>query len=107
MAEEFLVVLTTWPNAETARAAARKMVEEKLIACANIVPGVESIYRWEGKLETSAEVLLILKTTSSRYAAVQSRIKELHSYEVPEIIALPIAAGLPQYLNWVQANCAL
>ncbi len=105
MAEEFLVVLTTWPDAEKARAAATTLVEESLIACANIIPGVESIYRWEGKLETSAEVLMVLKTTAARYGALQSRIKELHSYEVPEIVALPIANGLPQYLSWVESNC--
>jgi periplasmic divalent cation tolerance protein len=105
MAEEFLVVLTTWPDAEKARAAAKTLVEESLIACANIVPGVESIYRWEGKLETSAEVLMILKTTAARYAALQARIKDLHPYAVPEIVALPIANALPHYLNWVKSNC--
>jgi periplasmic divalent cation tolerance protein len=91
---------------ENARAAARTLVEEGVAACANIVPGVESIYRWEGKLEASAEVLMVLKTTRERYAALQARITELHSYEVPEIVALRIEAGLPQYLRWVGDNCA-
>src|SRR5258708_4783981 len=99
MAVEALVVLTTWPDVEKARAAARTLVEESLAACANIVPGVESIYRWEGKLETSAEVLMVVKTTRARYPALQARITELHSYEVPEIIALRIEDGLPQYLK--------
>ena len=106
MAEEVLVVLTTWPDVEKAGAAARTLVEESLAACANILPGVESIYRWEGKLETSAEVLMILKTTTARYAALQMRITELHSYEVPEIVALRVEDGLPQYLKWVGDSCA-
>jgi len=106
MAEEALVVFTTWPNVESARAAARTLVEEGVAACANIVPGVESIYRWEGKLETSAEVLMVLKTTTAQYAMLQARITELHSYEVPEIVALRVQDGLPQYLKWVGDNCA-
>ncbi len=106
MAEEALVIFTTWPDVEKARDAARTLVEESLAACANIVPGVESIYRWEGKLEASAEVLMVLKTTRARYAALQARITELHSYEVPEIVALRIEDGLPKYLKWVGDSCA-
>lgn len=105
MAEDALVIFTTWPDVEKARAAARTLVEESLAACANIVPGVESIYRWEGKLEASAEVLMVLKTTRRRYAALQARITELHSYEVPEIVALRIEDGWPQYLKWVGDSC--
>lgn len=106
MAREALVVLTTWPEVERARAAAHTLVEERLAACANIVPNVESIYRWEGKVETSAEVLMVLKTTRDRYPALQARITELHSYEVPEIVALRVEDGLPQYVKWVGDNCA-
>ena len=105
MAEEVLVVLTTWPDADAARAAARTLVEEKLAACANIVPGVESIYRWEGKVETNAEVLMILKTTIARYQMIETRICELHSYELPEIISLRVTDGLPAYLRWVEQSC--
>lgn len=105
MAEEVLVVLTTWPDAEKARAAARVLVEEKLAACANLVPGVESIYRWEGKVETSSEVLVVLKTTIARYQMLETRILELHSYEVPEIVCLRATDGLPRYLRWVESNC--
>jgi periplasmic divalent cation tolerance protein len=105
MAEEVLVILTTWPDAEKARAAARTFVEEKLAACANLLPSVESIYRWEGKVETSTEILMVLKTTLARYQMLESRILELHSYEVPEIICLRAADGLPRYLRWVEQGC--
>lgn len=105
MAEEVLVVLTTWPDVERARAAARTFVEEKLAACGNIVPGVESIYRWKGTVETSAEVLVVFKTTIARYQAFEMRLLQLHPYEVPEIVTLRAADGLPSYLRWVEASC--
>jgi periplasmic divalent cation tolerance protein len=105
MAEEVLVVLTTWPDATKARAAAHTLVEEKLAACANLLPGVESIYRWEGKVETSAEVMVVLKTTIARYQMLEARILALHSYEVPEIVVLRVSDGLPRYLSWVETNC--
>ena len=105
MAEEVLVILTTWPDADSARAAARALVGEKLAACANIVPGVESIYRWEGKVETGAEVLMILKTTIARYQMLETRIRALHSYELPEIVSLRVTDGLPAYLRWVEQSC--
>jgi len=100
-----LIILTTWPDAESARAATRKLVEEKLAACGNLVPGIESIYRWQGKIETSSEVLVIFKTTAARLAQLEERIRELHSYEVPEILAVPVRAGLPAYLRWVEESC--
>ncbi|MDR3401710.1 MAG: divalent-cation tolerance protein CutA [Chthoniobacter sp.] len=106
MAEEILVVLTTWPDIEMARAATRALVEEQLAACGNLVPGVESIYRWQGKIETSAEVIVIFKTVATLYARFEARLRELHPYEVPEIIAAPVLAGLPEYLNWVKSSCS-
>ena len=106
MAKEVLVVLSTWPNADQARAAARQIIEEKLAACANLVPAIESIYRWEGKVETAAEVLMILKTTLGRYPLLETRIKSLHSYAVPEIVSLRVTDGLPAYLRWVEDSCA-
>jgi len=106
MAGEILVVFTTWPDAEAARAAGRKLVEEKLVACANIVPGIESIYRWQGKVETSSEILVFFKTTRSQYSLLEKRIRELHGYEVPEIIGVPVSDGLPDYLRWVEESCA-
>ena len=106
MAEEVLTVFTTWPDVETARAAVRTLVEEKLAACGNILPGVESIYRWEGKVETGAEVLVIFKTTVCSYAALEARVRALHPYEVPEVLAVRVADGLPAYLRWVDESCA-
>lgn len=105
MAEEVLLVLTTWPDPAKARAAAQTLVEERLAACANLVPGVESIYRWEGKVETAGEVLMILKTTIARYQMLETRIRALHSYEVPEIVSLRVTDGLPAYLRWVEQSC--
>ena len=105
MAEEALTVFTTWPDLETARTAARTLVEEKLAACGNIVPGVESIYRWEGKVETGAEVLVIFKTTVGSYPALEARVRTLHPYEVPEVLAVRVADGLPAYLRWVEESC--
>jgi periplasmic divalent cation tolerance protein len=105
MAEEVLVVLTTWPDVDKARAAARTLVEEKLAACANLVPGVESIYRWQGTVETSSEVMVVLKTTIARYQMLEARILALHTYEVPEIVVLRVTDGLPSYLRWVESSC--
>lgn len=95
------IALSTFADADTAREAARTLVEERLAACANIVPQVESIYRWQGRIESSAEVLVIFKTTRERYPAFEQRLRALHPYEVPEIVALDIAAGLPAYLSWI------
>ncbi|MGO9414968.1 MAG: divalent-cation tolerance protein CutA, partial [Syntrophobacteraceae bacterium] len=78
----------------------------RFAACANIVPGIRSIYRWKGKICDEQEFLIIIKTRTSLFEAVQKRVKELHSYEVPEIISFPVARGLPQYLEWVQAETA-
>jgi periplasmic divalent cation tolerance protein len=105
MAEETLVVLTTWPDMEKARAAARVLVEEHLAACANLLPGAESIYRWEGKVETAAEVVAVFKTTVHRYWQFERRVQELHPYQVPEIVALRPHGGLPAYMRWVEESC--
>ena len=83
----------------------RQTRREKLIACANLLPGVESIYRWQGKIETSAEVLVIFKTTIARYQMLETRIRELHGYEVPEILSVRVTDGLPSYLRWVEQSC--
>ena len=104
--DDILVVLTTWPDMEMARAAAHTLVGEKLAACSNVVPGIESIYRWQEKIETSAEVIVIFKTTATSYARLEARLRELHPYEVPEIIAAPILTGLPEYLGWVKSSCS-
>jgi len=96
-----LVAFSTFADAETARKTVRMLVEERLAACANVVPRIESIYHWQGKIETSTEVFVIFKTTRDRYPAFEQRLRALHPYEVPEIVAIDIAAGLPAYLKWV------
>ncbi len=96
-----LVVFATFPDIDVARRIVRTLVEERLAACGNLVPGAESIYTWKGAVETSAEVLGVMKTEAARYEQLQARLNELHPYEVPECIAFPITAGLPDYLRWV------
>ena len=102
--EETQLVITNCPDEETANAIALAVVEEKLAACVNILPRVQSIYRWQGSVESAAEIPLLIKATTRNYPALEARIKALHPYEVPEIIALPVARGLPAYLNWVAAE---
>jgi periplasmic divalent cation tolerance protein len=106
MNEETCLACSTFPDIETARRIARQLVTENLAACANIVPAIESIYRWQEKIENAQETLVFFKTTMARYAAFQDRLKSLHPYEVPEIICLRIADGLPEYLRWVSAGCS-
>ena len=98
---EALVVLATFPDAECARRIVQTLVEEKLAACGNILGGVESIYRWEGKVETAAETMAVLKTDAAHFKQLEARLAELHPYEVPECLALRIADGLPAYLRWL------
>jgi periplasmic divalent cation tolerance protein len=98
---ETLVVLVTAPTPERAAELARALVEERLAACGNVVPGVRSIYRWEGKVQDEAEALLVLKTTRARFDALRDRILALHPYEVPEVLALRVEAGSERYLAWV------
>ena len=100
---EFIVVLVTSPSEEEAERLASGLVEEKLAACVNIVP-ISSLFRWEGKLSKENESLLIIKTRYSLFHNLEKRVKELHSYQVPEIIALPVVAGSKDYLDWVAEN---
>lgn len=100
-----LLVLSTFPDAETARRVTRAVVEERLAACGNLVPAIESIYRWKGTLETSTEVLVLFKTTGESYSRLEARIRELHPYELPEIVAVALSGGLPGYLGWIAENC--
>ena len=101
MTDIILVYITT-PNAEEAKKIASSLVQEKLAACANILPQISSVFYWDGALEQSNEALLLLKTSQEKFAALQQRVKELHSYELPCIVALPLSAGLPEYLNWIK-----
>ncbi len=96
-----LLVLTTAGSEAEARKIAEALVERKLAACVNIVPGVHSVYRWEGKVEGAEEYLLLIKTSKSREEQVGSAIRELHSYELPECIAIPIESGSEEYLKWL------
>jgi len=98
------VVLVTAPDDETPGIIARTLVEEGLVACVNIVPGVRSVYRWEGAVHDDAEVLLILKTRSDRCAAVAARVAELHPYKLPEVLALSVSAGSDAYLDWIRTE---
>ncbi len=101
---ENLLVITNCPDEQSANAIALAVVEAKLAACVNILPRVQSVYRWQGKVESASEILLFFKSTAASYPALETRIRELHPYDVPEIIALPISHGLPAYLNWVAAE---
>jgi len=96
-----LIVFSTFPNEASAREAAGKLVEEGLAACVSILPGVTSVYRWQGKIEETGEVLLMIKTTDKAYPRLESSLKACHPYELPEIVAVGADAGLPDYLNWV------
>lgn len=98
---ETLLIITNCPDEATANAIALTVIEEKLAACVNILPRVQSIYRWQGKVESTSEIPLFFKSTAAGYPALESRIKALHPYDIPEIIALPISRGLPAFLNWV------
>jgi periplasmic divalent cation tolerance protein len=99
--DEAIVVMTNLPDLYTAQTLAHRLVEEGLAACANVLPGVQSIYRWQGKIEEASEVTLLIKTMRSRYAAVEETIQRLHPYDVPEVIAVPVVAALPAYLAWL------
>jgi len=100
-----IVLLVTCGSAVEARTIAKALVGQRLAACVNVVrTPVESIYRWNGKVERAKEVLLVIKTSTERFRALEAEVKRLHSYDVPEIIALPIAAGSREYLRWI-ADC--
>jgi periplasmic divalent cation tolerance protein len=100
----YRIVLVTCASIEEARRIARHVVEQKLAACANIVPRVESIYRWKGKVERAKETSLMIKTTAARLRKLESEVKRLHSYDVPEVVAVPIVAGSQQYLEWLRKS---
>ena len=96
-----MLVITTCPE-ENASNLARALVDEKLVACVNILPAARSIYRWQGKVEEAEERLLLMKTQAELFDRLQRRVEELHSYDVPELIAFEIERGLPAYLDWVR-----
>ena len=104
-ATSFVIVLVTAPDSKTARALAKAALLARLIACANLIPKIESHYRWRGRIESSAEVLLILKTRKSNLAALEKLVLARHPYDTPEFLVLPLSAGNKKYLDWLSASC--
>jgi periplasmic divalent cation tolerance protein len=105
MGGKVLLALSTFPDVEAARRICQQLVTEKFAACANILPTVESIYRWKEKIENGNETLVLFKLSEDRQLVFQEKLKSLHPYEVPEIIFVPINSGLPDYLRWVAESC--
>ena len=99
-----MVVLTTLPDAPAAEALAVQLIHERLVACANVLPGARSLYRWKGEIRRDAESLVILKTTRASLPDLERRLPELHPYDVPELVALDVVGGLETYLEWVRAE---
>jgi periplasmic divalent cation tolerance protein len=106
MTEQVIVALCTCPDEATARRIAQTLVSERLATCVNRLAGVTSTYFWDGSLQDDAEVLLIIKTTAARLAGLEARLRALHPYELPELVALPVAGGNERYLEWVRTGVA-
>lgn len=104
MATSARVVLVTVPRGGKAESMAESLVESRLAACVNLIPGVVSIYRWKGRVHRDGETLLVIKTTVSRFKALERWIKAHHPYEMPEVISLPVAAGAKEYLSWLSSS---
>lgn len=104
-ATSFVIVLVTAPDSKTARALAKAALLARLIACANLIPKIESHYQWQERIESSAEVLLILKTRKSNLAALEKLVLARHPYDTPEFLVLPLSAGNKKYLDWLSASC--
>ena len=100
--QEFCIVLSSCPNGEVADTIARELIKRGLAACVNILPSVRSVYTWKGKVETASEHLLLVKSHGRQYKAIETCVRQLHPYELPEIIAVPIAGGLDTYLSWLE-----
>ena len=105
-ATKFAIVLVTAPDLKTARALAKAALKARLIACANLVPKIESQYWWRGKIESGAEVLLILKTQKTKLAALEKLVVTRHPYDTPEFLVLPLTAGNEKYLSWIESSCS-
>jgi periplasmic divalent cation tolerance protein len=101
---EPLLVITNLPDQDSARRVAEALIAGHLAACVNLLAPCASVYRWQGKIETAEEIPLLIKTLASHYSKVEAAIRQHHPYELPEIIAVPISAGLPEYLTWVAAE---
>jgi len=101
-----IVVLSTCASEEEAEKLARALVEQRLAACVNVIPRIKSYYRWQGGLESAEEWLLVIKSSRERFEPLRTALERAHSYEVPEVLALPVVEGAANYLNWLQANLA-
>jgi periplasmic divalent cation tolerance protein len=106
MAQQALVVITTLGTEAHARALVTALVEQRLIACGTLLPAARSIYRWEGKVTEQSEVVVLLKTDAARWNALCTMIEQRHPYQVPELLALPVTAGLDRYLSWLASEVA-
>ena len=104
MTEQVIVALSTCPDEASAQRLAAVLVEERLAACVNRLRGATSTYIWDGRLQEQAEILLIIKTTAARLAALEARLKALHPYDVPELVAIPVVGGNERYLEWVRSG---
>jgi periplasmic divalent cation tolerance protein len=105
MSQKILLALSTFPDAEIARRISNQLVTERFVACANIFPSVESVYRWKGNIESGNETFVVFKLSEQGQSALQDKLRSVHPYDVPEIIFIPVASGLPEYLQWVAENC--
>ena len=105
MPEKAVLIMCTFPEADLARTAIRAVVSEGLAACGTMIMDAESIYAWKGEIETSQETIVFLKAPESCYPALEQRLRQLHPYEVPEVIGLDISQGLPAYLEWILESC--
>ena len=103
MTDSWMIYVTV-PDAETGVELARTLVGERLAACGNLIPGIRSIYRWKGEICDDGELLLLLKSTASRFDALRDRVVALHPYDCPEVLAVPVVAGHPEYLDWLAAQ---
>src|SRR5689334_20048332 len=99
--DEVIIVLTNLPDREAARKLAHELVARRLAACVNVLAECTSVYRWKGKIENASEVPVLIKTRADRYGEVEAAIRELHPYELPEVVAVPVVRGLGEYLDWV------
>ncbi|MDH5217622.1 MAG: divalent-cation tolerance protein CutA [Gammaproteobacteria bacterium] len=107
MDAKYDIVLNTCPDEVVAESLASALVEKKLAACVNILPGITSVYSWQGKIEKDKEVLLVIKTRRECYESVETLIREQHPYELPEIVSVSIDTALPEYLSWINENVAI
>jgi periplasmic divalent cation tolerance protein len=106
MTENIILAISTFPDVQIARRISNQLISESFAACANILPAIESIYRWKNKIESGNEILVLFKLSEDRKSAFQDKLRSIHPYDVPEIIFVPVVSGLPEYLRWVAAGCS-